>query len=296
MASASDRWAERVFLDSPNAIAAFFVFSYLAALIFLVASLSSKPLLGMSVSDSISALLALGTLTLAYAAIVSALLTARGRRAQVAPRLDFEFSQLTVSDRTGQAEWVPVVADQFDLPLPFPPGEGFRFELRNMGSGAAIGVRIWARYWSPRPAPDPLAVPGELMGPTTGEPLKYIPFTDSLSIPSGEERAFPIQLYSDAPGLRQPGQPAYLVVSQIVLSAEGTDVEGRPVKAPPIGIFHAQTMQTGPRTAPSTVTTWGLMTERIAERLAVPIPGGVQGTFASRLLPKNFWTGDRGPP
>lgn len=296
MASESDRWAERVFLDHSKALAVVFSVFYCAALAFLIASLASGPLLGVSVSAAISALLALGTLTLAYAAIVSALLAVRSRRAQIAPRLDLEFSRLTISPQSGQGEWVPQVTGLIEFPLPLPSGESFRFLVRNMGSGAAVGVRIWGRYWQPRPAPDPNAVPGQLSGPLMEDPFGYRSFTDSLSIPAGEERAFPIQLYSAAPGVRQPGQPEYLVVSQIVLSAEGTDVGGRPVRAPPIGIFYMEAIQTGPSTGPRTVTTWVLVTEQIAERLAMPIPPGVQGTWASRLLPKEFWAAATKPP
>lgn len=296
MAPTDERWAEVVFIKHPGVIAMVFLVVYAIALAFLLANLSAHHPLGTNVSDAISALLALGTLTLAYAAIVSALLTARTRRMQVAPRLDFEFSHFEISNRTGIGDWVPLVADRFDLPLPFPPGEGFRVVLRNIGSGAAVGIRVWGRYGSNKPAPDPNAIPGQLTGPVTSNVVEYLPFTDSLSIPAGEERAFPIHLYSIAPGLQPAGGPHFLVVSQIVLSAEGADVEGRSVRAPPIGIFHADTIQTGPATAPFTVATWGLLTEKIAERLAGPIPSGVKGTFASQLLPKDFFGEGAQPP
>lgn len=275
-------WIDSVFLGHPSIIAVLFVVLYGIAIAFLVGALASHPLLGVSTSDSVEALLALGTLTLAYAAVVQAVLAAWQRRMAVSAKLDIEFSRLRVSPSSGEKRWEPIVTSPFFITLPLSAEDKFRFVLRNFGPGTAVGIRVVGREWWPLRGPSDVGP--QPTGPSQSNPAAYRAFAESLSLQPNGEHAFELELFAPTGSLAQPEKVHYRITRQIVITAEGTDVEGRRVAAPPAGLLHIQYIVTPSAEATGRAeTVWALLTGQRASELLSPMPPGIIEDFAAHL-------------
>jgi hypothetical protein len=262
---------DRFLLERRTGIAVTLAVFFGIALVTLVSALFANPIYGVTVSDSLTALLALGTLTLAYAAVVQAVLSAEQRRANVSPKLDL---RVTFADRTipSKAGGPPIVYGQFDTSIPME--KFLRLVVRNIGSGSAISVDLSAFYWV------------ETIETVPSAPLKFRPTMDAgrpfpfdielFSLSPNEEQYFILPLLAGkTEGFAEPSPP-FKIRRQFVFSVKCTDVEGNTRTAPELG-FYLGSLKYDPSNAESVRynATWN--------RLATPVAGGLVTLSSSGL-------------
>lgn len=180
-----------------------------------------------TVSDVLSALLAVGTLSLAYAAGLQALSIERKREGDLRPHLDLQVIQ---------AIGGPVVWSEFTVP---DSASVFYIRLRNYGPGVAVGVRLTGFDWWASTNVDA----AELQGLSEGEFPRQPLLSDPSPIPSevikepislAVNEGFEVHYQVRVPPLRDlgatPPQPSTSYLQQVIFVATCEDVEGRRVE------------------------------------------------------------------
>ena len=249
------------------ALAFILAFGFFAASF--AASILSRPILGLSISDCLTAMLALGTLALAYAALIQVIMAAEKRREDLSPRLDIQLLRVVQSPSSGQVTTEALVASPFFLRAPkSPSGDLLRLVLRNLGPGSAVGVAVTSHVWGWRPGVTEIGVrgPDSLTAPSYWQDS----YSVSLSLKSNEDHEFPLEITYPDMDASLPGG-GYRVREQFVVVAEGTDVAGRLVRAPLVGFRLMQVVGEG---AEHVQTVWRILSE--SEARAAVLLGDVR--------------------
>lgn len=230
-----DRWKfEDWLLEHRSPLAAVVsAFVVLLVLLFLEV-LILGPWHGIGLAEVSEALLATGTVALAYAALVQATSTEKRRRADMVPNLDLQILDPN-PNLTGELP-EPITQDDFFIPI---GTQSLRLRLRNLGPGNAMNVRVFsAQWWTPSfhwgHEPTELRTdPGPVLDPIL-EPSGYfgLAIQSPISLKSNEDRGF-LVLIAGTPYLPPPPKLAEASVTfctQFVVEASGEDVEGHPAE------------------------------------------------------------------
>lgn len=222
------RFADRMYLHRDR-VTLIVVVAILVLIAILVGAIASYWLIpgfpaAAVVADDLTALLALGTLSLAYAAGFQALSTEWKRQGDLRPHLDLQ----AIKGSGGPVYW-----SQFKL------GENesrFFLRLRNLGPGNAVSVHLTGHNWyvdSKMDSPElrELEAGGPPRSPlmTDPGPMASEVVKEPISLTANESFEVPYQVR--IPPLRDFGaqieQEATLYLQQVVFVATCEDVEGR---------------------------------------------------------------------
>lgn len=195
------------------------------------------------VTDALSALLALGTLSLAYATGYMAQSVRRQaesaekmRQDQMRPHLSIVLME---SSRPERPTIPPAAVMSTPILTPVSGLTNLTFAVRNLGPGNAMGVHVECPVWE---------VVGD--GPWTGtesivlrhedlEPSKYVPI-ENRSLKANEERSFDLPVAMPLPPDTGNKDGTYRLTGQIEVHATCNDVEGRPAE---LSSFYLQLQQ-----------------------------------------------------
>ncbi|MGI0132812.1 MAG: hypothetical protein ACREDK_06965 [Thermoplasmata archaeon] len=177
-----------------------------------------------TVTDALTALLALGTLSLAYAAGLQALSAERKREGDLRPHLDVQ----VIKGPGGPVVWSTFLVDE--------SASVFHVRLRNYGPGVAVGVRLTGFDWRVStgaeseelgdltrggpPRQPVVSAPGLIPSEVVKEPI-------SLAVNEG----FEVHYQTRIPPLKDLGaqqlQPSSSYLQQVLFVATCKDVEER---------------------------------------------------------------------
>lgn len=240
---------------------------------FFVGLASGTSPFGLTGSESLMALLALGTLALAYAASVQAIQASEKRREDLSPRLDIRLIQQDISflpNLSREVQRTALVTKTLSLHL--PTGHSLHLEVRNLGTGAARDVKVSACVWWPVGPATSWNASG-LIGPVEEPAIGHDVKADRLSLRSGEDQDFEFSVAEPTPGVTWGPGSNIRVLRQFIVTAEGTDVVGRFVQATPIGFYLCQLNPTpGAAVSESLDSLWKTFTNEEAKKHACPDP------------------------
>ena len=250
-------WPERIFLRSWPVLAILFVLLYAIALAYLLEALHGTPQNSVTISDSVTSLLALGTLTLAYAAVAQGILAARRHRAEVTSCLQIEIQRRWVDQKSDEERWIPVVASPFKVDVPPPADEKFRFVVHNFGPGAALAIRVQMWEWNPTSLPTDVKIE-DTPPDRKGTPVPRTA-AELLSLQPGASQDFQLEIVLPNDQLAKDGKLPFMIRRQTVISAEGVDIEGRRIWAPDTGLLHISFVPDQTRPSEKASTSWALL-------------------------------------
>ena len=223
-----------------------------------------------TVSDVLNALLAVGTLSLAYAAGLQALSTERMREGDLRPHLDLQ----VIKEIGGPVSWgMFLVPDSVSA---------FYIRLRNYGPGVAVGVRLTGFDWRISTDVDSAELQGLSKGGSPRQPL----LSDSILIPSevikepislAVNEGFEVHYQVRVPPLRDLGaahpQPSTSYLQQVVFVATCEDVEGRKVEDTSAG-FRLDTLFPAPSLEGKSLRSYSSVWRRLPSDVVAAIPRG----------------------
>jgi hypothetical protein len=219
---------------------ALFAFFFLA---FAISLVPGWTLLGLSTSDGLTGLLAVGTLALAYAATMQAYVAAQKRKEDLRPHLYIELYRSTatvgpVTGLEGRGEAILVTP----LATELPRDRTLKFVLRNLGPGNAINLTFNVWFWEPDHPSKKWNERGQL-GDISSSPLGPLPLAENIALPPGPGLQFDFELARETRGKAWGPNFEYRVKRQFVVTANATDVIGTPVTATPVGFYLTQLMR-----------------------------------------------------
>jgi hypothetical protein len=212
-------------------------------LAFVISLVPGWTLLGLSTSNALTGLLAMGTFALAYAATTQAYLAAQKRKEDLRPHLYIELyrSTLTVGPVTGsegRGEAILVSPVSTELPR----DRTLKLLLRNLGPGNAINLNFTVWVWEPDQPSRKWNDRGQL-GDLSTPPLGTLPLAENIALPPGPGLQFDFELAQEARGTAWGPNFEYRVKRQFLVTANATDVIGTQVTATPVGFYLTQLMR-----------------------------------------------------
>jgi hypothetical protein len=243
-----------------------FVGMFTVAVVVLIAWLTwtilRGPQLGLNSTEIIEGLLAIGTMALAFAALVQAVSSEKKResdesqrRLELAPHLDI---QLVWPEQERSYESLDTFGrDIFSISV-FAGSRPY-CKVRNLGPGTATNVFV-AGYGLDVPIDS--SSPVDLGKAVIRESIGYLPYVSNVSLAPNEYRPFPVSLAKP----RDPVNsriPYSSICRQLLLVAKCRNVEGKASPFVRYGIYAIGPLPT----YPSTDVSWMVMDEGTAEQL-----------------------------
>lgn len=228
---------EKAFLRSRAEVALILAFFVVLLVAFLVRALFWPPWFGFGLSDALDGLLTLGTLSLAWAALVTAVIASIKRRDDLTPHLDIQFCRIFQEGPfpNGPRRVEPLTHDLF--PVRLPVDENLPFRIRNLGPGNAIGVSVRFQVWYFPDSIEPAARdPFEDSTTKATEPPGFCAVADELSLRANEDVEFALPIGSTQRDPVNSGKVVYRKFKAAIVAAWGEDVEGHLVRATPKGL------------------------------------------------------------
>ena len=245
----------------------------------------------IDLGEEVEALLAVGTLSLAYAAFLQAYSAEKARQDNLSPLLDLQVTAPTSPKETPaalgpEAVWLQV-SDTTEL----------NFRVRNLGPGNAMRVNVRALVWLNTNAPEcwdePTLDPIGTVFNFGAEPVS------ERSLAGNEDHSFPVQVAVKMPAPNESTRARVLLTRRILLQATGVNLEGKPVDPAYCGVqltLAQPTMQSRrlsipgqPRRVPDCyITLWNRMRSDEVRRMWVnePFNSVAFGTSSSAPPPQ----------
>jgi len=225
--SDSSRFAKTLVDQAVTVAVLLIVWFLLWLLVFSLSLLTQTTPLGLTLSDDLTALLAGGTIALAYAAVLQAYLAWDRTRAELSPRLEVQLVRLK------DPSVLPFDPMEQDLaPLLDPTTKIARgtfsflaIRIRNVGPGSAVAVEPILSVWSETSGGSKIGTRGTGSLPLPARSSELLSVKFALS--PNEARILPLELFAKVPDETRNGYVKVRMPEQFIVGARATDVRGQ---------------------------------------------------------------------